>query len=220
MILAFAPKHNSHGRRDASHAFIPEAKAFCMLHGAAPPILFDNEQAFLARCAFVRGRIEACEPGALETLALFCHGWKDGLQVGVRIGSVRPFVDSLSKVAAPQLRIILYCCDTARDADDDRVDDTKPGPGGDGGFADKLRDECRIAGVSATVYAHTTAGHTTRNPRVRRFDPDEMAGGHWVIEPYGPMWGRWRKALRGDLRFRFPFLSELAIAAELLRGES
>lgn len=219
MILAFAPEHNSHGKRDATGAFRPEALAFCRLHGALPAVLFDNRLDMTDRLRFARERIEAMQPGTLDTLAIFCHGWKDGIQLGARTRSACLLVDSIRRVAASDLRVILYCCDAARDDDDDRADDKEPGPGGDGGFADKLRDEMRAQGVRGTVFAHTTMGHTTHNPYVRRFDPGDLVGGHYIIKPHSPHWRAWHRALRGDLRFRFPFLSDLEILAELQQRE-
>jgi hypothetical protein len=216
VILAFAPKFNSRDKRDATGAFIPEAQAFCRRHRSSPPELFDNGVPMSERLAFVRSHIEAFPAGYLETLALFCHGWKDGLQIGVRKEQVPQLADSLRAVAAPWLRVVLYCCDAGRDADDERVDDTKPGPGGEGGLADVLRNALRQVGITGTIYAHTTAGHTTRNPWVRRFEPDEIGGGRYIIEPHSALWRPWCRALRGDLRFRYPFMTTEQIERELV----
>lgn len=215
MKLVIAPRHNIEGKKDATGAFHPEAHAFARMHGADDVRLFDNGRAMPVRLAQVRRWIDEQQPRSVDTLALFCHGWKNGLQIGVRIATARSFAEALAAVCTPDLRVVLYCCDAARDADDERVDDTLPGPGGNGGFADKLRDELGRAGVQATIYAHATAGHTTRNPWVRRFDPGEVAGGHWIVEPHSANWIRWVRALRTDMRFRFPFLTQAQIEAEL-----
>lgn len=218
MILTFCAGHN-HIKSDATGAFIPEARRFALVHAAPPPVLFDNTLSMARRLRQVLDVIDACET-PVSTLALFCHGWKDGLQVGVRNESAWRLAAALRRVADPAgLRVLLFCCHAARDDDDDELDDLEPGPGGDGGFADMLRDALRVQGVAATIYAHAARGHTTHCPYVRRFDPGEMAGGHWVIEPTSALFPAWKRALRGELRFRFPFMSQLEIEAELRRGD-
>lgn len=214
-ILAFAPMHNAPGRNDATGAFHPEAREFCKLHNAGSPKLFDNSKIMSARFSEVRSWLDLCKPATVGTVAFFCHGWKDGTQAGVTLTTAGRFADTLQRVLAPNPRIVLYCCDAARDSDNDREDEDDPGPGGDGGFADQLRDALAKRGVGATIYAHTTAAHTTRNPFVRRFDPGEMAGGHWIVTPYSADWQRWRKALQGTLRLRFPFMTQAQIESEL-----
>jgi len=71
---------------------------------------------------------------------------------------------------------------------------------GDGGFADKLRDAFCEAGMTwVKVYAHTTAGHTTRNPYVRIFEgqgsPIGGIGGQLLVQPGAKLWKTWRSAL-------------------------
>jgi hypothetical protein len=215
--LVFAPKHNAPGKKDASGAFIPEAKAFLRalsLDGAVK--LFDNT---LAR-PFDKRRSDCeqwlDESSLLGIVAFFCHGWKDGIQAGWKKGSVHRLADTLRHACAPNPLILLYACDAGRDADNDRDDDVQTGPGGEGGFADMLRDECRKAGLRATIYAHTKEGHCTWNPHVRVFLPDETAGGRWVVDPKSELWGAWVRALRHtDMRFRFPFLPPDDLVSEL-----
>lgn len=221
MKLVLAPKHNTdvnHDGRvdhDASGAFLPEARAFCALHKAAGPILFDNLAPLPARLAEVSLRLAACSAGTVDTLAIFCHGWKAGLQCGVTMATVGDFAGALARVFSPSPRVVLYACDTGRDGDAERSDDDDPGPGGNGGLADKLRDELVRRDVHATIFAHTSTAHSTYNPYVRRFAPDELAGGRWVVEPYSELWEPWRRALRGPLRFRFPFMEQEQIETEL-----
>src|SRR5690606_18287712 len=91
--------------------------------------------------------------------------------------------------------ITLYACDAARDGDSDRRDDVAPGPGGDGGFADALRDALSADHhMHGHVDAHASLGHATKNPFVRRFWMDgESAdiGGDWLISPGSPAWRTW-----------------------------
>lgn len=219
-ILVAMPQYNTAGKSDASGAFHPEAFAFCRLHGGTPA-QFNNRIPMRHRFEEVLKWINHASPGSVKTLAMFCHGYKTGLQCGVTNSNAAQFAIALQTALAPGPRIVLYACDAARDTDDDRSDDTAPGPGGDGGFADKLRHELSTRGVKATIYAHSTAGHTTRNPFVRRFDPDELAGGHWVVTPHSPLWRTWVRSLRdGTLRFRFPFMTQAELERELVSPPS
>lgn len=225
--LVFAPLHNTPGKRDVTGAFMPEARAFCLQHGLLADQVkqFNNFVPMPARAVQVRQWIQREMVDSVDTVAFFAHGWKDGIQAGFRVAdpagvaSAARLAQSLADVCTRTPTVILYCCDTARDDDTDREDDTRPGPGGNGGFADKLRDQLGHFGIAATIYAHTTAGHTTWNPWVRRFDPDEVAGGHWVVEPHSELWLRWRRALHGTLRFRFPFMSTAEIEHELRKSD-
>lgn len=214
--IVIAPQHNTPGKKDSSGAFQPEARAFCEAHGL-PTIVrhFNNFMPMPARAAQVLEWIKQEQHDSIDTVALFGHGWKDGIQHGFRVDTAARLAQALADVCTISPRIILYCCDTARDHDADRQDDLQPGPGGDGGFADKLRDELGRCGIGATIFAHTSAGHTTTNPFVRRFDADEMAGGHYVIKPHSELWQKWRRALQGSIRFRFPFMAQAGIEAEL-----
>lgn len=217
--LVFAPLRNVKGKRDADE-FLREARAFCRARGLRPDVaLFDNEQGLTERREEVLARLHNTAPASLETLALFCHGWPTGVQAGFQLPHVRGLARELKAVAAPELRVILYCCSTGADNDGSDADERQPGPGGDGGFADRLRDELAAVGVRATVWGHSTAGHTTRNPYLRAFLPEERQGGHWVVEPFSDLWLAWVRALRTtDLRFRFPWMTAAELEAELRGG--
>lgn len=185
MKAIIAPMYNTGDKHDATGAFQPEAAAFRLTHGETRPVkLFDNRKVMAGRFAEVMAWISGLAPDSVDTFATFCHGFKSGLQVGATLTNTPRFAGALARVLTAEPRIVLYACDAARDNDTDRADDLDPGPGGEGGFADKLRDELVKRGVGATIYAHVTAAHTTRNPTVRRFDPDDLAGGRWVIAPH------------------------------------
>ena len=216
MNLVFAPAHNTDGKADAIGAFQPEAKAFCLARNICQPVrLFDNNRPMPLRFADMLDLFNLCRPNTVETVAFFCHGTKRGLQCGLTVTNAPRFAGALERVCVAAPRIILYACDAARDADADRADDCAPGPGGEGGLADVLRAQLMARGVMGTVYAHTTVGHTTRNPFVRRFGADELAGGRWVVEPHSAGWRAWVLALRGPMRFSFPFMSQVEIDATL-----
>lgn len=214
--LVFVPKSNAHGKNDVTGAFLPEAVAFMRLHGIpqARRVTFDNTQDYRLRAKTVIDMLGRCERGTLEAVVFFCHGWRDGIQSGVQ-ASFATFCDALALRCVLNPAIILYACSAGRDGDSDATDDSLPGVGDDGGFADRLRDELVKRGLSPRIVAHTCDGHTTRNPFVRIFDKSRTASGEWVVEPGSPQWQAWRKALKGPLRFTFPFLTPAGIAFAL-----
>ncbi len=203
--LAFVPLYNTGKKRDATGAFQPEAHAWSLVVGGAEIVGVDNHQQPPARRRAVLGAIREHRP---ERVAFFCHGWTGGVQVGFDVSSLRGLAEALASCSAPN--VTLYCCLTGKGEGD-----------GDGGFADRLRDALCAAGATyCRVDAHTTAGHTTRNPYVRRFEgsgsPVGATGGQWIVAPGSSIWGRWRRALTGDLRFRYPDLEISEIHDELV----
>lgn len=209
----FAPLRNSDGKADASE-FRSELRAFLRTHGLPVDICyFDNHGDLGERRAQTLDWLRKFE--GIDLLVFGCHGWPDGIQAGFKCEHVRGLAKEIKTVCAPVLTVVLYCCSTGADRDAGTDETGDPGPGGDGGFADRLRDELGEMGVAATVYAHSTAGHCTRNPRVRIFTPEERRGGHWVVSPDLPLWPRWRAFLQGPGRFQFPFMSAAEIEAEL-----
>ena len=218
--LVFAPLRNSPGKRDADE-FTREARAFCVAHGLRQEVhLFDNHDAPIERRELLLQRLHERQPASLDVLACFMHGWSTGLQIGVDLSTARGLARALKGVAATSLTVVLYCCSTGADTDRDKADDlNQPGPDGDGGFADRLRDELCELGVRATVFAHSTAGHCSRNPRVRVFSPDERRGGQWLVEPQSELWPAWLRALHEtDLRLRFCLMTREQVEAELRGG--
>lgn len=216
--LVFAPAFNTVGKSDSTGAFVPEARAFVALHKLEGSLtLFDNKAKLAARRRHAVDRISQEKLGTVGLVAYFGHGLKDGIQLGFQMAHVREFAEALARVAEPELRVALYACDTGKNDDDDDANDMRPGPGGDGGFADALRGHLFLCGVKATVYAHAGTGHTTRFPYVRVFEPGELGGGGWLVEPGGFYWKRWVTALRTtSLRLRFPLMTREQIEAELL----
>lgn len=204
-ILAFAPLYNTKGRKDATGAFQPEARAFVTLHGGTI-VLVDNQKT----PAEMRARIiEAITNAPIVVnesvvIAFFCHGSRNDIQFGFRKSNVAPLAKAIARKSIYVI-VPLYACLAAGPATD--------AAGGDGGFADVLRDElCSHGAIWCRVDAHATAGHTTWNPYVRRFDGVGNAfggcGGQYIVSPGSKLWPKWRKALREtDLRFTFSRLS-------------
>jgi hypothetical protein len=218
-ILVLAPLRNSGQKKDATGAFQPEAAAFAKRHGVpkAQVVWIDNGLAKPAMRKAVLAAIDKAKAagGGLQALAVFCHGWKTGIQFGFGAGDVDALAAALAGVK--DVRVPLYACNTAKGAGDDAA-----AVGGDGGFADLLRDAlCRAGAVDCQVDAHTTAGHTSKNPFVRRFQgmgsPYGGAGGYFIVTPgQKPLWGRWRTALRDTpLRHDLPFLTVAELHAAL-----
>lgn len=223
--LIMIPDKNTPGKRDQSGAFLPEAQAFARHHGLDPERVirrFPSSAPALQqrRSACTQAIATAAQP--LDVLAFFCHGWRDGLQAGYTHSSVLVLARLVALHAKRDAHVLLYACDTSRDADDDRDDDRQAGPGGDGGFADELRDACEVIGRLVTVVGHTTSGHCTWNPFLRYFAPEcGGRGGHWYVEPESELWQPWVRALRdprSTLRYRFWGMTPEEIAEELGGG--
>jgi len=203
-VLAIAPLHDTKGKRDATRAFIPEAHRFIDywesqgLSGRV--VCVDNRATNPVRRSEMIHAIAGT--GQLRHLAIFAHGWRTGIQFGFRRNHLAALARHLDAVAVDDsLVVTLYCCSTAQGA-----------AGGDGGFADELRDAlCERGLMACRVDAHTNKGHTTRNPYVRRFEGEGSSyggqGGHPIVRPRGKHWARWKAALRDrddPLRYRFP----------------
>lgn len=228
-IVVLYSNTNSHGRNDANGAFIPEAKKFSKLH-AVPD---KNRIGLNLMCSKKRRRektfeaIESCytKGNAVEAIALFGHGWPDGIQFGFDRKHINELSGFLAENCSPDCRIILFACLAAENDTRDLMHGNV-GPGTDGGFADLLRDQMVREGFEkGHVDAHKTAGHTAWNPFLVRFlhnsvvDPVAGAiGGAWLVAPRSEHWSDWKTALKDEksgLRWRFPFMSELQIKAEL-----
>jgi hypothetical protein len=202
--------HNT-TKPDATGAFIPEAKNYAKWLTAQGWTVerypFDNRAQKLQRRREVEGLLREGDP--VQHFAFFGHGLAKGLQSGHDLATVSTLAEALAVACNwGRLVVTLYACDAA---------DGK-GPGGDGGFADALRDALSERGITGHVDAHVTTGHTTRNPHLRRFYMDGAAvgtGGDWLVAPGSPKWRRWVTALKGDMRFRFPWLTAAEIDAAL-----
>lgn len=217
-IIAFAPKYNTAGRHDATGAFIPEATRFLEYHGQSKEglTLVDNTAPSAKMRSVVLSAIDRA-PDRLSCVAFFCHGTKRGIQLGFDLKTVRDLASTIYAAARADVipfTMPLYSCDTGRDTDSDRLDDMDM-IGGDGGFADTLRDElCRLGILPCRVDAHTTTGHTTRNPFVRRFPgivPEGGVGGYYIVPPRSKLWSKWGKALLTGFRFDYPLTSDAGI---------
>lgn len=239
MILIITGESDTPGKKDYTKAFKPSAEAFYKLALSADRahiVTFDNRLGFAKRWPQLANRLTAVEPsGMVSSVAIFCHGWSDGIQAGLTRRNVKDFVKLLQAHfnLAPNLHVLLYCCSTGNDPEDDLSE----APGtvyeslsqnlGEGSFADTLRDELCKQGVApdCRVVAHRTAGHTTENPHVIMFDGMGSAvggvGGYMPVTPRNKkLWRTWVKFLKTSFHFEFPYMSIDEIHARVLRESS
>lgn len=220
-VVAIAPRYDSEGKRDATHAFQPEAKRFLELHSSPEPtFLFDNRKAPEGRAQEVTAYLSSLYPNEIDLVAFFCHGWPAGAQIGYTNQNVGDLARNLHRVLKRDGRVVLYACSTGEDTDKKTDDSKEPGPGGDGGFADLLRDSLsKMGNNGGWVDAHALVAHTTKNSFVRRFYTDGHdgdIGGDWLVTPRSSLWSKWRSALMDtDLRYMFPMMSVGAIRSAL-----
>lgn len=226
-MLVFVPMHNSHGKKDVTHAFLPEARRFIDCVGPAESRLchIDNRRGMKARREAVLAAIEEADEDReyYDGVAFFCHGWSRGIQLGFMNGQVQELAEAIQSICEHSMtNVPLYCCSTGDDRDK-KTSLSSPGTG-DNSFADLLRDALCSQGANyCRVVAHTTVAHTTKNPYVLFFDgmgtPDGGVGGYAPVAPKTANWPRWRRALqKTDLRFRFPFMGVDEIHQELSGG--
>ena len=222
-ILAIVCLHNQKGKKDVTHAFLPEAKKLIKLGANGSVIVrVDNSKPFARRRReinrILNNYVEAGEH--FDSIAVFCHGWADGIQIGYTRRTVWQFAESIAALTSNSsvATVPLYCCSTG----DDKEDNSLAAAGtGDNSFADKLRDHmCKYDLTLCRVMAHTTVAHTTKNPMVLFMDgmgtPDGGVGGYPPVAPGSENWRAWKKALRDtNLRFRFPYMSVEHIHEEL-----
>ena len=217
--LAFYVPTNTKGKHDGDE-FKREATTFVSLNnGYLVPIEYRRGHGAQMRAQVSKAVNDYCERGEMfDCVALFCHGWSNGVQLGHRVsdGTVADLADDISAVLEPDGCVALYCCSTAHDRDD--FDDEEIGAGTQGGFADELYKELQHHGFDAhKVDAHFTKGHTTRNPFVVRFEAmtPSVYNGEWLIEPGSPHWRRWVEALKTDFRLKFPLCTRAEVECHL-----
>lgn len=227
--IIFTPDRNSKKAdgtmdNDFVGAFDPESRRYAKYWRSCGDevvlLTFDLSKRAKDRVESVLAAIETNAP--IDRLAFFCHGWRTGLQPGLSSGDVvgraglMKFAQRLAAASTPGLKIALYACSTGSS-------NGPPGDGGDGGFADLLRDAlCASGREHVTIFAHTTAGHTTRNEFIRLFsghgNPLGGIGGDDVVVRKSAMLTKLDTRLNAasdDFRWRIPYLSADEIRAEL-----
>lgn len=202
-ILIITGDRNSHGKRDYTGAFKPEADRLAAIAENSHTIRVDVSRSMTQRRKQLFKEIDSLsDKTSFTDVAIFCHGWSTGLQCGIRskdtddfANAIAPFMSAGGDSESPMV-VSLYAC---------LAGNSKTSPGGDGGIADLMRDSlCKTDFSWCRVFSHTTKGHTTRNPYVRVFDGkgSTVGGvdGDWMIRPpksgrRSTLWSIWRDAL-------------------------
>lgn len=234
--LIFIPKKKSSG--DGYAVFLSEAQRFAEIHGGAPIVEIDanrmtgtipvkeKKQEVSRRRDQVLSAVFAHKP---TNVAMFCHGWRAGMQLGFDVGTADELAFAISESAhGTECAVALYSCSCGAGKLDSKFS-VNLNENGDGGFADALRDAlCKRGSTYCVVDAHATVGHTTANPYVRRFEgsgsPVGGVGGNWIVAPGSELWKKWCAVLKGSikhsgqasLRLRYPDLTTAEVHALLL----
>ena len=219
-ILVLHASENTGNVNDATGAFIPEAINFNKHRTSKGDVVqvfpFKNTAAPAKRFEEVLKLIEGANP--FDAFVYLGHGLRNALpSAGVTQANRKKLTDLLVKKSKSKkkLYVTLFACSTA--------ETTTGQPGGEGGFADKVRDDLVEAGFTeGWIDAHPVPGHATQNSLVKRFylSKEEAAkGGNYIVAPGSPEFKKWKTKLnskwRDDpFRFDFPFLTTTEILNE------
>jgi len=169
-----------------------------------------------------------------DAVAFFCHGTWKHLKLGWNVWNVGELASLLGSVCSRRPKIILYACSCGRGKFEKKARWALPRKHvaagfakGFDGFAFMLADAFDVDCIPR-VYAHSAAGHTTKNPYMFDFydvvnvhnDEDKHIDRTGVIWKTSPNWHRWFKLMRSEsstLRYRFPFMSDVELERELER---
>lgn len=204
-ILTFAPDYDHAGETD-SREFQQQERAFGLLHEGCHPTSYDNELPFSRRTTQVLAALESTPDKSVDAVAFFCHGGTQWIQPGLHLSkmpaSCMKFAQELARVARRdhQLIVVLYACFA----------------GAPGGFAEWLAGELEKRGVDAVVVGHLDKGHTTRNPRVRKYGPHGSVAG--MFEPKTSERRAFILEMADEgstLHLRYPFMPIESVAEEL-----
>ena len=160
---------------------------------------------------------------SISRLILAGHGssrdfWRPGT-AGIRLErdslpewvSVGTFAAEIAPRLSAGAVIGLAGCSAAANPGESNDVNQKLGPGGENGFAAKLRDALASQSGIATgieVRAHSTVGHLSHNPFARVFRVSASEVGRpgvavidemWGQDAHSTRWEQWRDTFRGDL---------------------
>jgi hypothetical protein len=123
---------------------------------------------------------------SVDVVSIFCHGTPTWLGLGAIAKEPAGLASWLCQFAAPMVTVCLYACSTGKSTAGGKC------------YARELHEAIIDTGRGCIVWAHTTAGHTTRNPNLVLFD---LAGErNEVLKSIRP---RLRKRLWGPTTARF-----------------
>lgn len=210
-MLAVFNGTNKKFRHDGDE-FAREALAWSRANTPDDPSLPWPDSPRLADVRDGRIRREIQDMYGLNVLAIFDHGTPKGLpRMRENLGNVKGLAETIAGVT-DKIQIVLFACSCGRGwwwwkPKNKRnvcvnLNDYNPR----NGYAIALCCELAKLGVDAEIFAHLTAGHTTRNPHMAGVSP--LVGGDLVwrtrlVEPGAPSWRRWKADMRGPLRFTF-----------------
>ena len=148
----------------------------------------------------------------LDVLAIFDHGTPRGLpRMRESYKNVKGLAETIAGVTS-KITIILYACSCGRGwwwwkpKNKRNVQVMAGSYNPRDGYAVALAAELESRGVDVVVWAHLTAGHTTRNPHMVKVDNHfpicKVTRRRWV-EPGAPKWKQWKADMKGPKRFTF-----------------
>ncbi len=216
-ILVLHASEDTNGVNDATGAFIPEAINFNKHRTSKGDVVqifpykntLGNQKRFEAFCKLIE------DANDFDAFVYLGHGLRNSLpSAGVTQANRKKFTDLLYKKSKnkKKLYVTLFACSTA--------ETTTKQPGGEGGFADKVRDDLVALGMTeGWIDAHPTPGHATQNSQVKRFyisEEESPKGGSWIVTPGSPEFKKWRQRLNSKwredpFRFDFPYLNQVDI---------
>lgn len=214
--LIFYSSKNTHGKKDSSGAFRPEAKAFAKFYNVPSKNVVGIDCTAPKKERKIKVFEKLSKVDDIELLMFFGHGWPQGIQFGFNRSDIDELAASINFVDG--CKIGIFACLTA---ENDTRDNNISGLGAatDGGFADMLRDSLNFNfGWTGWIDAHKTAGHTTWNPYAVRFVAGQNFGGQWIISPDSPLWKKWVKALHknsNNIRYNFLTMTQKEIIKSL-----
>lgn len=152
----------------------------------------------------------------IDTLVFFCHGTWKHLKCGFHIWNVGILAKELI-INTAHLRVVLYACSTGLSfsgAGSGRLEWpwklSRKNFGkhvlGKHGFAARLAWALNKHYIKSDVFAHSSRGHTTRNPYCYRFTSLQ---GDIIRYPLqrrgGANWKIWKQRMKTSERFEVPF---------------
>lgn len=212
--FVFAPLFNSPpdeanpNGHDATGAFHPGMAAYRRLYeGLGKQVVtfkFDNSRGQprdRRRQSIINAMQQSAGSRRYDAIVYFGHGSPRGL-VSASFGedALDMLSGALLQHCQPSVKVVLYACSCAAP----------------GGYAFKLAKRLSCwSHKGMTVFGHPTAGHSFRNPMVRRYPSNRGETGETVC-PDG-MVADWRRAMHGhtELWAKMPFMTREEIAAAL-----
>jgi hypothetical protein len=162
--LIFYTSTNQKGRHDATGAFIPEAKKLekylhCTkgTHIVTMAPIKTTGVSIANRVKQVQDKL--CFP-AHDHIYFLCHGYKTGIQLGYKWKrGASHLVDDIMRRNPTVKTINFYCCSVAKGVDN---------------FAKWVFSDLDniTPNKNVQVFGHFTAGHTTKNPRIKIYSSD------------------------------------------------